>query len=120
MRWPRFWARQIDSSFCLAAALTIMAALGARLRTRGADLLLEFLYGPALLGLLQLGYEAFLVAVLGTTIGKAIMGLRVETQYGRRVEFARACGRSASVWLRGSYAYVMFPVLTTFAWRFGP
>ncbi len=93
-----------------------MAALGVKLRTRGADLLLEALYGPPLVGLLQLGYEALLVTLLGTTIGKAIMGLRVETQYGRRVEFARACGRSASVWLKGSYAYVMFPLLTTFAW----
>lgn len=117
LRWPRFWARQVDASICLAVMLVILSALGARLRTRGADLLLEFLYGPPLVGLLQLGYEALLVTALGTTIGKAIMGLRVETQYGRRIEFARACGRSASAWLRGSYACVMFPLLTALAWK---
>src|SRR5207237_10758241 len=94
-----------------------LAVCSVRLLTRGADLMLDLLYGPPLLGLLQLGYEAVLVTVLGTTIGKAIMGLRVETQYGRRVEFARACGRSGSVWLKGSYAYVMFPVLTLLAWN---
>ena len=116
LRWPRFWARQIDTSFCLAAGVTIVAALGVPVSAEGKDILIAWLYWPPLIGLLQLAYEAVSVALWGTTVGKSIMGLRVRTQFGRRIEFARACGRSASVWLKGSFAYVLFPALSLVAW----
>jgi uncharacterized RDD family membrane protein YckC len=116
LRWPRFWARQIDTSFCLAAGITIVAALGVAVSTQGNGLLSAWLYWPPLIGLLQFAYEAVSVAMFGTTVGKSIMGLRVRTQFGRRIEFARACGRSAGVWLRGSFAYVLFPALALVAW----
>jgi uncharacterized RDD family membrane protein YckC len=114
--WPRFWARQIDASFCLAAGITVMAALGVAPPIKGNEALIAWLYWPPLIGLLQLVYEAVSLTLLGTTVGKAIMGLRVRTQFGRRIEFARACGRSGGVWLKGSFAYVFFPALTFIAW----
>ncbi len=95
-----------------------MAALGIALPIKRSDALIAWLYWPPLIGLLHLGYEAVSLTLLGTTVGKAIMGLTVRTQFGRRIEFARACGRSAGVWLKGSFAYVLFPALTLIAWTY--
>lgn len=93
-----------------------MAALGVAPSIKSGDALIEWLYWPPLVGLLQLAYEAVSLTLLGTTVGKAIMGLSVRTQFGRRIEFARACGRSAGAWLKGSFAYMLFPALTVVAW----
>ena len=117
LAWPRFWARQFDNAICWGIATGIAALLGMSTAVRGRNLLLAVAVGALLVGVLHLIYEVLLLTLFGTTIGKSVFGLRVETQYGKRAEFARIFGRSAGVWLRGSYAYVLFPLATLYAWK---
>jgi hypothetical protein len=117
LAWQRFWARQFDTALCWGIATGIVASLGMSTAIRGRNLLVAVAVGAVLVGVLQLVYEVLLVTVFGTTIGKSVFGLRIETQYGKRVEFARVVGRSAGVWLRGSYGYLLFPVATLYAWK---
>jgi uncharacterized RDD family membrane protein YckC len=117
LAWQRFWARQFDNAICWGIATGIAALLGMSMAVRGRNVLVAIAIGAVLVGVLQLIYEVLLVTLFGTTIGKSVFGLRIETQYGKRAEFARVVGRSASVWLRGSYAYVLFPVATLYAWK---
>jgi len=67
--------------------------------------------------MLHLVYEVLMLAIFGTTIGKSVFGLRVETKHGKRPEFVRVLRRSAGAWLRGSYAYVLFPLPQLYAWN---
>lgn len=84
---------------------------------RGRNLLIVIAIAPILVGVLHLIYEALMLTMIGTTIGKSVFGLRVVTKNGKPAEFARILSRSAGVWLRGSYAYVLFPLATLFAWK---
>ena len=117
LAWQRFWARQFDNAICWGLATGIAASLGMSTALRGRNVLVAVALGAILVGVLQLIYEVLLVTLFGTTVGKTVFGLRIETQYGKRAEFARVVARSASVWLRGSYAYVLFPVATLYAWK---
>ena len=91
--------------------------LGMSTAVRGRNPLLALAVGAVVVGVLHLIYEVLLLTLFGTTIGKSVFGLRLETQYGKRVEFARVFARSAGVWLRGSYAYILFPMATLHAWK---
>jgi RDD family len=81
------------------------------------NLLIAIAIGAMLVGVLHLVYEALMLTVFGTTIGKSVFGLRVETRRGKKAEFSRLFRRSLGAWLWGSYAYVLFPLATLFAWK---
>jgi hypothetical protein len=91
--------------------------LGAALPVRLPDMLIAIAIGAMVVGVLHLVYEALTLTVFGTTIGKSVFGLRVETRRGKRAEFSRFFRRSLGAWLWGSYAYVLFPLATLFAWK---
>jgi uncharacterized RDD family membrane protein YckC len=117
LAWPRFWASQFDYAICWWLAAGLAASLGLESPLRGSKLLIAIVAGPILVGVLHLVYELLAVTTLGTTLGKSLFGLRVETQQGKRAEFARVLERSVGAWLQGSFAYALFPLATCFAWQ---
>lgn len=117
LAWPRFWARQFDDAICWWLAAGTAAGLGMAAPLRGRDLLIAALVAPLVVGVLHLIYEVLALTILGTTIGKAVFGLRVETQRGKRADVKRLIDRSVGAWLLGSYAYVLFPLAASHAWK---
>jgi uncharacterized RDD family membrane protein YckC len=115
--WPRFWARQFDYAICWGIATGTAGLLGMASPVRLPNLLIAIVIGAMLVGVLHLVYEALMLTVFGTTIGKSVFGLRVQTRHGRKAEFSRFFRRSLGAWLWGSYAYVLFPLATLFAWK---
>jgi uncharacterized RDD family membrane protein YckC len=115
--WPRFWARQFDNAICWGIAAGTASLLGMASPARLPNLLIVIAIGAMLVGVLHLVYEALMLTALGTTIGKSVFGLRVQTRHGRKAEFSRFFRRSLGAWLWGSYAYVLFPLATLFAWK---
>jgi uncharacterized RDD family membrane protein YckC len=115
--WQRLWARQLDNAICWWIASGAAALLGMALPLRGRSLFIAIAVAPIAVGVLHLLYEVLMLTILGTTIGKSVFGLRVETKHGKRPEFARIFSRSAGVWLRGSYIYVLFPLAQLYAWN---
>src|ERR1700682_1335759 len=115
--WPRFWARQFDNAICWGIATGTATLLGVAPPARLPNLLIVIAIGAMLVGVLHLVYEALMLTVFGTTIGKSVFGLRVQTRRGKKAEFARLFRRSLGAWLWGSYAYVLFPLATLFAWK---
>src|SRR6266446_2118896 len=117
LAWPRFWARQFDNAICWGIATGMASLLGWVSPLRLPDLLLAITIGAMLVGVLHLACEALMLTVFGTTIGKSVFGLRVQTRRGSKAEFPRFFRRSVGAWLWGSYAYVLFPLATLFAWK---
>jgi len=115
--WPRFWARQFDNAICWVIATGMISLLGMAPPVRLPNLLIAIAIGAMLVGVLHLVYEALMLTVFGTTIGKSVFGLRVQTRSGKKAEFPRFLRRSLGAWLWGSYAYVLFPLATLFAWK---
>ena len=115
--WPRFWARQFDNAVCWVIVTGMAGLLGIASPVRLPNLLLAIAIGAMLVGVLHLAYETLLLTLFGTTIGKSVFGLRVQTRRGRKAEFPRFFRRSLGAWLWGSYAYVLFPLATLFAWK---
>ena len=91
--------------------------LGLAPPVRLPNLLITIAIGAMLVGVLHLIYEALMLTAFGTTIGKSVFGLRVQTRSGKKAEFSRLFHRSLGAWLWGSYAYVLFPLATLFAWK---
>jgi uncharacterized RDD family membrane protein YckC len=115
--WQRLWARQFDNAICWWIASGAAALLGMASPLRGRSLLIALAIAPVLVGMLHLIYEVLMLTMFGTTIGKSVFGLRLETKDGKRPEFVRVCRRSIGAWLQGSYAYVLFPLATLYAWN---
>ncbi len=115
--WPRFWARQFDTAICWGIATGTASLLGMAPPVRLPNLLIAIAVGAMLVGVLHLVYEALMLTAFGTTIGKSVFGLRVQTRSGKKAEFSRLFRRSLGAWLWGSYAYVLFPLATLFAWK---
>ena len=109
--WRRFVAGAIDAALLTAvcAALWALAAslLGGplpRLRQLGPDALLDVLVngdalavaGLVLAGAIGLAYFTIFHAVLGATVGKRLVGLRVIDGYGERPTLLRSALRAIS------------------------
>lgn len=117
LAWPRFWARQFDNALCWWLAAGAASLLGMASPLRGSNLLIAALVGPVVVGIVHLIYEVLTLTILGTTIGKSVFGLRVETHRGKRADVKRVIDRSVGAWLHGSYAYALFPLATLHAWQ---
>jgi uncharacterized RDD family membrane protein YckC len=117
LAWPRFWARQFDNAICWWVAAGVATFLGMASPLRGRNVLIAVLVGPVVVGVLHLIYEVLVLTILGTTIGKSVFGLRVETQRGKRVDVKHVIDRSVGAWLHGSYGYLLFPFATLHAWK---
>jgi uncharacterized RDD family membrane protein YckC len=88
--WVRFWARGLDNTLLLLVAVFAFSSLGPY------DLML---YAVLFVGAL-FAYP-FQLWVFGTTIGKAILGISVETPTGERPSYAQASARELGVYVKG-------------------
>lgn len=94
--WSRFWAQWLDI-YLVKAILTLLLALaGFRLERDGTRFLGFLLVLPV--GLMA---QAALLATIGTTPGKAFLGLRVRRLDGRRPDLPTLVRRQWLLWLKG-------------------
>lgn len=96
--WVRYFARSIDRSIAFGLAAVIVGfAFIMGLRPGIEAHLLS-------LGITWVGWivvEALLLSTLGTTPGKALLGVRVRTVTGENLNFFQALSRTTGVWIRG-------------------
>lgn len=94
--WSRFLARLVDI-LPMSAVVFVLAGVDEQaLRAGTIPTLL-----PLLPPLLWIPVEALLISLVGTTPGKALFALRVETQEGVPPSFPVALSRSVRVWVQG-------------------
>lgn len=95
--WPRLWARLIDM-WVLGTVMGLLIAflLPEQVASIENDALLGLMILPFALAL-----EAFVYAGLGTTLGKAVVGIDLATIRGDRAPFSTLVRRQAYVWIYG-------------------
>ncbi|MCL2408192.1 MAG: RDD family protein [Oscillospiraceae bacterium] len=106
--WRRFFARNIDLVFYLLI-WWVVAYLAFHWNVLS---MYWFLYTPIMVAIsivLMLVLEPVLLAVIGTTPGKALLGLRVRNKEGRRLSLGQAYTRIGRVFSHG-YGYVIIPI----------
>lgn len=95
----RFFARHIDMMLASMVTVGTAAALGiGDVWQMHLPDSIPMLLAPAIVWLLV---EPFVLALWGTTPGKAVLGLRVESADGGRISMKQALQRSVLVWAGG-------------------
>jgi uncharacterized RDD family membrane protein YckC len=99
--WRRFFARQIDLWFFVAAFFLILGVVA-----NGSSPSLDKLFeNNAIAGILSvlllIPIEAFLLGMFGTTLGKALYGISVHQQSGEPLKLGQSVWRSFAVAFRG-------------------
>lgn len=97
--WRRFFARGLDLAIA-GLAIDALLSLAFRVDLTGFGALLDLLLS-LLAWLLLIPFEAFCLSTFGTTLGKWILGIRVEHADGRRLTFNEAATRAGLVLYRG-------------------
>lgn len=88
--WRRYWARCLDFSlYNMLASLLIY------------DFQYRVIYVPILTLIAMLTLEPLLLRMFGTTVGKAIMGIRVTDREGGKLRYSTAIERTWTVMLEG-------------------
>lgn len=102
--WRRFFARQID---LLVVGFPIAALVSAAIATQSVAYAFwvqkpgnDVLYGLAIIPVVLIA-EALLFAVIGTTPGKALLGVKVRSLSGERPGLAAYLGRLVGVYFQG-------------------
>ncbi len=114
--WARFLARAIDLAVVAVLALTAGIAMAFSLPIWKMGAIPSALLSTAVFGVALLGYEAVAVSLFGTTIGKAIFGLRISADDGGLLELKSAFRRAFWAWASGNACYFFFPAATVFFW----
>ncbi|NOV04837.1 RDD family protein [Paenibacillus planticolens] len=98
--WARYWARSFD-----------MLILGFLFGILMFFIPMDFMstgFGSIILGIavliVSIPYEAVLLKLWGTTVGKWIFGIKIRNLEGQRLSFSKALRRSLLVWWRGQGA----------------
>lgn len=102
--WPRFWARLVDISILALPVGMLLGLLFPSLMVldldgRAADLVFGIIALPIILVI-----DALLIALLGTTPGKAIVGLKVADIRMGRLSTETALRRNVLLYFRGLFA----------------
>lgn len=100
--WPRYWARTFDIILIGFVVYFIMGLLGwggSGSDNRSEDQALGLLVLPVVLLL-----DAVVLAAFGQTLGKALLGIRVESSDGERLSLATTLRRAARIWFFGMAA----------------
>lgn len=102
-RWPRFFARHFD--LWLEGLLIYGLCLVASLYSASFARWLDGLYAMPVCAILYLPsamiMDAMLYAIFGNTLGKALLGLKVETEDGKRLRVSQYLRRNFSLWVEG-------------------
>jgi uncharacterized RDD family membrane protein YckC len=109
--WRRFWARIIDMGFVNLSAIVIGVASGALTPTEAYQPSIGFILT---LPIAWIFLESSLLMILGTTPGKYLLGIRIQTTDGaRQLTLRQALGRSFMVWWRGYGLGLTIPMVLT-------
>ena len=90
--WRRLFAYNLDCKLCQLLLYAVLE-LGFHVNTNKRSWLLSLLYACLAL-MLQLLIEPWLMHRFGTTPGKALMGIYIETESGERPTYAQAIART--------------------------
>jgi uncharacterized RDD family membrane protein YckC len=99
--WPRFWARLVDISILafpvgLVLGLLFPSLMLLDLEGRAAEVVIGILALPFIMAI-----DGLLIALLGTTPGKAIVGLKVVDMQMGRLSTETALRRNALIYVKG-------------------
>ena len=100
--WVRYWARYMDVILWSFLVGVLLAILSIELNGR----LAEFVAGLVILAS-WIPVEALFLSRFGTTPGKALLRVRIQTEAGGRPDFRTALDRSFQAWLLGMGAGVV-------------
>lgn len=111
--WRRFMARLVDLvlyAVLLTAPMQLVAPdFVSRIQARPAEMSpLVSLAISCALGLMLIVMDGILLHLRGTTVGKALFGVRVVNADGTRVSLGRSFSRSARMWVLGMGAGLPF------------
>lgn len=98
--WRRFFARNLDLALCTALWQAPLILFGANMALFGQGLILSYVSMMVSL-LVMVAVEPLFLSRLGTTPGKAILGLRVTDPSGQRLTYRGAAARTGMVIARG-------------------
>ncbi len=122
--WRRFWARTIDyscisilTSFVLAPVIVssypaFQRKLIELVSKSPVNFFFLIILGSVVTIMVSIFYEALLLTLLGTTLGKSLFGMKVKALDGARLSFATAFHRSFLVHAKGLWFMLGFPFLT--------
>lgn len=102
--WPRFWARVLDISILafpvgMLIGLLFPSLMVLDLDTRAAEIVIGILALPVIMVI-----DALLLALFGTSPGKAIVGLKVVDMEMRKLSTETALRRNFLLYLKGLVA----------------
>lgn len=114
--WRRWLARMIDV-WTTGLALSLLLPANLTVHNVGDDEpLLSWLGSYFSFWVIYIVIEAVLLVLFGATLGKAVLGMRVETLTGRRPRPVQALLRTIRCWLQGMgtgfplFAWVTMPL----------
>lgn len=109
--WDRFWARSIDFVLCMIASLLLTLSLAST-----DNIFINLALAIILPGIVLIAYDAVLTSSFGSTVGKAVFGIKVSPISGGNLPISMAVRRALKVWVRGNGCYLFFPAATIFIW----
>lgn len=125
--WRRFWARVIDFA-CIAILSDIMILLVVGLvlskfpnvekrmlimiKENPTSYVFMILVAYIITIFTLILYEATCLRLIGTTLGKALFGMKVRNTDGSKLNFATAYRRSSRAYASGLWFLIGFPALT--------
>lgn len=106
--WPRFWARLLDISILalpvgMLLGLLFPSLMVLDLGTRAAEFVIGIIALPVIMVI-----DALLLSLLGTSPGKAIVGLKVVDMEMRKLSTETALRRNLLLYLKGLVAGIPF------------
>lgn len=105
--WSRFWARLIDLNITAFVLGLVTALVAPQMLDASTHVVGIFVT------LIHVVLEAVLLAVIGTTPGKWLLGVRLTGSEGQALTFADALGRAFHVWWRGMGAGIPYVTVIT-------
>ncbi|EXI90200.1 MAG: RDD family protein [Candidatus Accumulibacter regalis] len=114
--WARFFARTIDLGVVTALVFSAGVAMELSLPSWTLGAWTAALLGFLVFGIALLAYEAISVSEFGTTIGKAVFGLRIKPEQGGILDAKSAFRRAFWVWASGNGCYLLFPGASILFW----
>jgi len=116
--WRRVFARAIDLIFTIPFAIVLCVIVYIPIEIVRAiaatpylvNFAVDLVVGQVLFVIAIILHDASALAIFGTTIGKALFGIRVRQADGRKARFAQAMGRTEKM-LRSHFYLIGFPIL---------
>ncbi len=109
--WDRFWARNIDFLLCMIVFLLLTSSLAST-----DNIFINIAIALIVPGIVLIAYDAVLISSFGSTVGKAVFGIRVAPISGSKLPMGTAVRRAVKVWANGNGCYLFFPLASMLLW----